>query len=110
MDAQLKKGVLELCVLSIIDHEETYGYYIYQSVNGVLGISESTIYPVLRRLVKKNYLSTYLKPSVHGPARKFFKITEEGKTHLVSLRKGWKSFEKSVNHLIGVNEVEKEIH
>ncbi len=101
MDTQLKKGVLDLCVLSIIDEKDTYGYFIYQAIDYVLGISESTIYPILRRLVKEGYLTTYLKPSVHGPARKFFKLTDIGRTHLNSLQDAWQTFEYKVNQLIG---------
>lgn len=103
MDTQLKKGVLKLCVLSILDKNDTYGYFIYKSIDHILDISESTIYPILRRLVNEGYLTTYLKPSVHGPARKFFKITPTGKTHLALLQNTWQSFENKVNRLIGEN-------
>lgn len=97
MDTQLKKGVLDMCVLGILKNEDAYGYIIYQRINGLLGISESTIYPILRRFVKAGYLHSYLKPSNTGPARKYFSITEEGKRHYKELIIQWKKFEETIN-------------
>lgn len=100
MDTQLKKGVLDMCVLGILDKEDAYGYIIYQRINGILGISESTIYPILRRFVKAGYLHSYLKPSSTGPARKYFSITREGRTHYDDLIIQWKKFEETINRQV----------
>ncbi len=100
MGAQLKKGILELVVLSKINDKDTYGYDIYQTINKRMGISESTIYPILRKLTKEGYCETYLKPSQLGPARKYFKITTRGSNKLKTLNDDWMRFEKVVNILI----------
>ncbi|MFW5913447.1 MAG: PadR family transcriptional regulator [Bacillota bacterium] len=100
MDAQLKKGVLDLMVLSVLKSMDAYGYIIYQRLNASLGISESTIYPILRRMVKAGYMDTYLKPSGLGPARKYFTLSEAGLEHYEDLLKSWRSFESTVNTFI----------
>lgn len=100
MSIQLKKGILDLCVLSKLSLNDSYGYDIYQTINNVLGISESTIYPILRKMVKEGYLTTYLQESPEGPARKYFKITRLGKKHLQNLKDNWITFVKDVNSLL----------
>jgi len=100
MDTQLKKGVLDMCVLGILKKEDAYGYIIYQRINGLLGISESTIYPILRRFVKAGYLKSYLKPSSSGPARKYFSITDGGVHQYNELIIQWKKFEKTINNQV----------
>ena len=75
MSTQLKKGVLDLVVLSKIDEKDRYGYDIYQEISKHMIISESTIYPILRKIVKEGLCKTYLKESSEGPPRKYFKIS-----------------------------------
>ncbi len=101
MSAQLKKGVLDLCVLNIVMNEDSYGYDIYQNINEDLSISESTIYPILRKLVKEGFCETYLAESNEGPPRKYFKITELGEVKLKTLRKEWNGFYSTVNKMLG---------
>ncbi|XMB86473.1 PadR family transcriptional regulator [Mycoplasmatota bacterium WC44] len=101
MSTQLKKGVLELCVLNILLQEDSYGYDIYQDINSNMTISESTIYPILRKLVKEGFCKTYLKESNEGPARKYFEITELGKSKLDILHTDWINFYQTVNQMIG---------
>jgi PadR family transcriptional regulator PadR len=100
MSVQLKKGVLEMVVLSKINEKDTYGYDIYQEINKNMGISESTIYPILRKLTKEGLCDTYLRESSGGPPRKYFKISHGGTTKLEDLRHDWKKFEKVVNIMI----------
>ncbi|MCF7924297.1 MAG: PadR family transcriptional regulator [Candidatus Izimaplasma sp.] len=100
MSIQLKKGVLDLCVLSKLSYKDSYGYDIYQTIDNILGISESTIYPILRKMVKEGYLTTYLKESPEGPARKYFKITRFGKKHLENLKNDWITFVRNVESLL----------
>ena len=101
MSTQLKKGVLELCVLDILLNVDSYGYDIYQNINSNMVISESTIYPILRKMVKEGFCETYLKESNEGPPRKYFKITAVGKSKLDQLRTGWIDFYETVNKMIG---------
>ena len=77
MDIQLKKGSLEVCVLASLLKEDSYGYKIIQSLNGVIDISESTLYPILRRLESNNCLKSY-SIEHNGRLRKFYSITSKG--------------------------------
>ena len=100
MSVQLKKGVLELVVLSKIAEMDRYGYDIYQEINRYMGMSESTIYPILRKLTKDGLCETYLRESTEGPPRKYFRMTRKGKEKLVELREDWRKFQKVVNIMI----------
>jgi len=107
MSAQLKRGVIELCVLNILKSKDSYGYDIYQEINNSLEISESTIYPILRKFVNIGICTTYLKESNEGPPRKYFKITNIGESKRIELQDNWIEFYQVVNKLIGVNKDEK---
>ena len=100
MSTQLKKGVLELVVLSKINEDDSYGYDIYQGISRNMAISESTIYPILRKLTKEGLFETYLRESSEGPPRKYFRITGIGKARLAQLRKDWIKFQRVVNLMI----------
>lgn len=97
---QLKKGVLEMVVLSKISEHDRYGYDIYQDISHNMAISESTIYPILRKMTKDGYTETYLKESTGGPPRKYFRITRKGEDRLFDLKKDWTKFQKVVNLMI----------
>jgi len=77
MDSQQKKGLLELMVLASLKYEDSYGYIINQNINDVMEISESTLYPILRRLEKQNMLETY-QTIYNSRVRKYYRITKEG--------------------------------
>lgn len=77
MDAQLKKGLVEVCVLSAIEKEESYGYKIISELAPYIDISESTLYPILRRLEAQGAVTAHTK-EVNGRLRKYFKITLSG--------------------------------
>jgi PadR family transcriptional regulator PadR len=100
MSTQLKKGVLEMVVLSKLSQRDSYGYDIYQYIDTYMVISESTIYPILRKLTKEGLCSTYLRESNEGPPRKYFKLTRKGEDRLTELKHDWKKFESVVNKLI----------
>lgn len=100
MNIQFKKGVLELCVLSMLMKRDFYGYELIEHISKHINISEGTIYPLLRRLRKSNYVTTYLKESNEGPPRKYYKITKEGEETLKNLIEEWLNFSKGVNKII----------
>ena len=100
MDTQMKKGVLDLCVLSILSKEDCYGYQLVEKVSAAVEISEGTIYPLLKRLQKERLLSSYIRESVEGPARKYYRITEEGNSRYDRLKSDWVSFSEKVNALV----------
>ncbi len=79
MDAQLKKGVLDLCVLSQLIQKDMYGYELTETISQQLQITAGTLYLVLKRLKDNGYVETYLVESSSGPARKYYHITEKGR-------------------------------
>ena len=81
MDAQVKKGLLEYCVLAELRSKESYGYQIIRDLSGCIEISESTLYPILRRLEAGGYVDTY-NVEYHNRIRKYYRITGAGTERL----------------------------
>lgn len=77
MDVQFRKGLLELCVLAVLRDGDSYGYQIIKDVSEYIDISESTLYPILRRLESDNKVSSY-NTEFNNRIRKYYKITELG--------------------------------
>ncbi|MBI9009823.1 MAG: PadR family transcriptional regulator [Tenericutes bacterium] len=77
MDSQQKKGLLELMVLASLKYDDSYGYSINQDINKFTEVSESTLYPILRRLEKQDLLETY-QTIYNSRVRKYYRITREG--------------------------------
>ena len=102
MNTQFRKGVIEMCVLALIERKDMYGYEIVQSIAYYTEINEGTVYPILRRLTQEEYFVTYLKESTVGPARKYYHMTEKGKGYLGSLKADWDDFSKMVNDYISL--------
>ncbi|MFS0574556.1 PadR family transcriptional regulator [Sporosarcina sp. 179-K 3D1 HS] len=100
MNVQFKKGVLNLCVLVLLDKEDRYGYELVQKISDQISISEGSVYPLLRRLTKDGYFTTYLQESSEGPPRKYYKLTETGRAYLQEQLEEWRSFTAGVNNLI----------
>jgi len=100
LNVQFKKGVLELCVLVLLDKKDCYGYELVQEISNQIHISEGSIYPLLRRLTKEEYFTTYLVESNEGPSRKYYKLTQKGKDYLKALLIEWYEFSKGVDELI----------
>ena len=97
MNTQFRKGVLEICVLTLISKKDMYGYEIVQNISKVIEVNEGTIYTILRRLTKEGYFETYILESNEGPARKYYKITPEGIESLNRLKSEWNEFVYAVN-------------
>jgi PadR family transcriptional regulator PadR len=100
MDTQFKKGVLELCVLSLLTKKDYYGYELVEKISRTISISEGTIYPLLRRLQNEGYLTTYFQESKEGPSRKYYQLTKKGKEQEYRLKSEWKSFAEKVKKLM----------
>lgn len=96
---------MELCVLALLDQKDRYGYELVQKISDKIEISEGSVYPLLRRLTKEGYFTTYLQESSEGPSRKYYKLTDQGRQYLYRLIAEWKEFSNAVNQLIeeGVN-------
>ncbi|MFD1206910.1 MULTISPECIES: PadR family transcriptional regulator [Sporosarcina] len=100
MNIQFKKGVLNLCVLVLLDKQDRYGYELVQKISDRISISEGSVYPLLRRLTKEGYFTTYLQESSEGPPRKYYQLTEAGREYLHEQLSEWRSFTEGVNQLI----------
>ena len=100
MNIQFKKGVLEVCVLALLDQQDRYGYELVQKISSHISISEGSVYPLLRRLTKEGYFTTYLKESTEGPSRKYYQLTASGRKYLYKLVEEWDEFTTSVDQLI----------
>ena len=89
MDAQLKRGLIDICVLAAIRAEDSYGYRIIKTVKPYMEISESTLYPVLRRL-EASALLTVRSAEHNGRLRKYYHITQAGIDRLNAFSEEWK--------------------
>ena len=99
MEFNTGAALLDAIVLSIVAQEETYGYKITQEVLSIMDISESTLYPVLRRLQKDNYLETY-DAEFAGRNRRYYKITSNGMIRLDEFRRDWLSYKKKIEGVL----------
>lgn len=100
MNVQLKKGILELCVLAVLDKKDCYGYELVNEISKNIEISDGTVYPLLRRLNQEGYFTTYLQESQEGPPRKYYKLTDLGKTTKEELIKEWDGLVKGVSNIL----------
>ena len=91
-------ALLDGIVLAVVSKEEegTYGYKITQEVRNVIELSESTLYPVLRRLQKNGYLNVYDKECA-GRNRRYYCLTKDGSTQLTLYRKEWRAYVSKIN-------------
>ena len=88
MDAQIKKGLLDVCVQAAVSREESYGYKIVSDLAPRIEISESTLYPILRRLEQSNCLTT--REAAHnGRLRRYYAITPQGRERVREFLNGW---------------------
>ena len=88
MDVQMKRGLLEVCVLAAIQDEPSYGYRIIKDMKPYVEISESTLYPILRRLESADLLTVRVAEH-NGRLRKYYSITEAGRVRIAAFRREW---------------------
>ena len=100
MNTQFRKGVIEMCILALIDRRDMYGYEVVQNIASYTEINEGTVYPILRRLTQEDYFETYLVESRGGPDRKYYRMTVKGRGYLWSLKEEWKEFSSMVNAIL----------
>ena len=99
---QLRKGLVELCVMRLLDSQEAYGYQILQQLNAgtALELTESTLYPVLARLARDGLVKVREAPSPSGPPRRYYRLTTPGKARLAELTSQWIGVRDAVDHLL----------
>lgn len=100
MNAQFKKGVLELIVLESVRARDMYGYELVAEVSKVVDVNEGTIYPLLKRLTNEHYFETYLRESDQGPPRKYYHLTAAGVLYRDALEAEWTTFQQQVNSFL----------
>lgn len=96
---QLGSGLLDACVLAILHKDDTYGYKLTQEIKEIVTVSESTLYPVLRRLTKDGYLGTYDKEYM-GRNRRYYQLTEDGKKKYEEYLMEWDDFSTKINSIL----------
>lgn len=94
MDIQLRRGLLDVCVLAAIKREDSYGYKIIKDISEYIEISESTLYPILKRLETSGLISVYTVEH-SGRLRKYYHITEDGIRRIVEFLEEWNSVIKA---------------
>ena len=107
--SQILKGLLEGCVLSVVEREETYGYEIIRTLarGGFPEVGEASVYPILLRLEQKGLLESDRKVSPLGPMRKYYRLTERGTATLGEFRGEWETTRNAVDGFV-VKEVRHE--
>ncbi len=101
LQIQLKKGVLEMCVLALLSRGDNYAYDIASRMAEAVGMGEGTIYPLMRRMQNDGLVTTYLQESGSGPPRKYYKITKTGALALKAQIQDWMAFETAVKTILG---------
>lgn len=100
MNSQLKRGTLELCVLSILSGSDCYGYELVNRISECMQVTEGTIYPLMKRLKDNGLIDSYIVESQEGPPRKYYRITENGTAEKNKMLKEWFEFVDSINTLL----------
>ena len=107
MKAQMRKGVLEMCILSLLSTKEMYTSDLIDHLrNAQLVVVEGTLYPLLTRLKNEGLLEYYWQESNSGPPRKYFKLTESGQQFLGELKKSW----LEINEAVSLTSQNNQIH
>ncbi len=100
MDRELKKGIIEIFVLAALLEESSYGYKIVSDLKPLIKISESTLYPILRRLEEQKKLKTY-NEVIDGRNRKYYEITNKGKKEVLDFGNDWQNIKETYDKLVG---------
>ena len=100
MDAQLKRGLIEVCIVSLLVRGDSYGYQLIKDMGPILSVSESTLYPVLRRLEAAECLTVYSREH-NSRLRKYYAITEAGRRRILDFQQEWAEMNKVYRFIMG---------
>jgi PadR family transcriptional regulator PadR len=106
MDAQLKRGVLEICVLAAMREEDAYGYKIIKDLSPLMEISESTLYPILKRLEQSGCVTVYAVEH-NGRLRKYYRIAPAGRDKIGEFLGEWDSLMRAYRFIRGAGDYDK---
>ena len=103
---QVRKGIIEYCILATLENDELYGYALVKAITSLSGlqVAEGTIYPLLSRLKKQNLLSSRLQESHEGPARKYYVLTEDGAKQLGLMHLYFKGILKGIKQIESIKD------
>ena len=101
VDIQLKKGALDLCVLALLSRGDSYAYEIASRLADTIDMGEGTIYPLMRRMQTEGLVGTYLVESTAGPPRKYYRLTDKGRTSFAAQKAAWRSFAAAIETILG---------
>ena len=102
MDSQMKKGMMEACILSVLSRGDSYGYQLIKDLEPIMGLSESTLYPVLRRLEAAGCLTVY-SVEHNSRLRKYYAITDEGRKRIADFMDEWAEVRRVYDFIAEVN-------
>ncbi|MBL1229386.1 PadR family transcriptional regulator [Enterococcus sp. BWB1-3] len=99
--SQVKRGTLELCILSLLSKRDYYGYELIEVLSNwsIIATNENTMYPLLRRLTKESYLEGYWQENNDLPRRKYYRITDLGIRYLMEMTVLWKTLTRAVDDI-----------
>lgn len=100
IEIQLKKGVLGLCVLALLERGDSYAYEIASRLSDAIDMGEGTIYPLMRRMQTDGLVETYLVESPSGPSRKYYRLSDAGRSALTGQTADWKAFTAAVDAVL----------
>lgn len=100
MNSQYKKGVLELCVLSLLYKQDCYGYDVSEYLSRHIEIADGTVYPILRKLKSDGFVTTYLSEESGGPPRKYYSLTKTGRDEFLNQKTEWLKFTESIAKIL----------
>ena len=103
MDAQLKKGLLDVCVLVALQERDSYGYQIIKDVNPIVEISESTLYPILKRLEAGGFVTTYSMEH-NSRLRKYYRLTDRGRERIGEFLVEWQDVMRAYRYIAASQE------
>lgn len=107
MDIQMKRGLLDVCVLAAIKNQDSYGYQIIKDIAPYATVSESTLYPILRRLEGAEMLTVYAR-EYNGRLRKYYHITPKGRQRLTAFQDEWQEIMQIYEFVSRTNSMEDE--
>ncbi len=106
--SQLLRGVLDAAVLAVVQRHDGYGYDVVRRLRagGLADVGDASVYGTLRRLYRGGALTSYVVPSEEGPHRRYYGITDSGKTQLIEARETWAEFVRAVDVLLEQTDTE----
>ena len=100
MNIQYKKGVLELCVLAMLHQRDRYGYELSEQLSKTIDIADGTVYPIMRKLKADGLVTTYLSEESGGPPRKYYSLTDLGRSTYLNDRADYLNFAASIESIL----------